>query len=307
MGSHLVRHLLDEGDNVCGLYKPGLPPGAIPGVRWRPVELLDPAAVSALVQELRPDCIYHLAGQASVALSWTDPIGTFEGNVETTIVLFEAVLAARLDPVVLVVGSNEVFGAVRPEEQPIGEDAPFRPANPYATSKVAQDYLAYQYALSHRLRTVRVRPFMHVGPGQRPDFAIASFARQIAAIEAGEQEPVIRVGNLNSERDITDVRDIVRAYRLLTARGTPGEAYNIGRGSAYRIGDLLDLLLAMANQPIRVEVDPERLRPSDTPVVICDNRKVRREVGWQPQIELATTLRDTLAYWRAQFGMKVAP
>lgn len=261
----------------------------------------------ALIREVQPDCIYHLAGQASVALSWTDPVGTFEANVETTIVLFEAVLAAGIDPVVLVVGSNEMFGAARPEEQPLGESAPFRPANPYATSKVAQDYLAYQYAVSRRLRTIRVRPFMHVGPGQRPDFAIASFARQIAAIEAGEQEPILRVGNLDSARDITDVRDIVRGYRLLVTRGRPGDAYNIGRGQAYRIGDLLEMLLSMAARPIQVEVDPERLRPADTPVVLCDTRKIEREIGWRPEIDLRTTLRDTLAYWRSQFGMKVRP
>jgi GDP-4-dehydro-6-deoxy-D-mannose reductase len=307
VGGHLVRHLLDEGDTVVGVQKPGLPPVASLDVHWRPVDLLDPVAVHSLVAEVRPACIYHLAGQASVALSWTDPIGTFRSNVETTIALFEAVLAAAIDPVVLVIGSNEVFGAVRPEDQPIGEEAPFRPANPYATSKVAQDYLASQYALSRGLRTIRVRPFMHVGPGQRPEFAIASFARQIAAIEAGEQEPVIRVGNLDAARDISDVRDIARGYRLLATRGRPGEAYNLGRGRAYRIGDLLEALLGMATQPIRVEVDPERLRPSDTPVVICDNRKVEREVGWQPRIDIDTTLRETLAYWRAQFGLKGAP
>lgn len=292
---------------MSGVYKPGQPPREDSAVDWHAVELLDAEAVRSLVRDTRPDCIYHLAGQASVALSWTDPVGTFAANVETTILLFEAVLAAGIDPVVLVVGSNEMFGAARPEEQPIGEDAPFRPANPYATSKVAQDYLAFQYAVSHHLRTIRVRPFMHIGPGQRPDFAIASFARQIAAIEAGEQEPVLRVGNLDSARDITDVRDIVRGYRLLVAGGTPGEAYNIGRGSAARIGDLLDLLLEMATRPIRVEVDPERLRPSDTPVIVCDTRKIQQQVGWQPRIDLPTTLHDTLAFWRAHFGTKVTP
>lgn len=288
------------------MFKPELTPGDHPAVAWRPVELLDPADVERLVREERPDCIYHLAGQPSVPLSWQDPVGTFQGNVETTIILFEAVLAAAVDPVLLIVGSAEVFGVVRPDEQPIGEDAPFRPVNPYASSKVAQDYLALQYAVSRAMKIVRVRPFTHIGPGQRPDFAIASFARQIAACEAGIQPPVISVGNLSSARDLSDVRDIVRGYRNLVTAGHPGEAYNIGRGEAFRIGDLLDRLLEQSQIAIQVETDPALLRPSDTPVVICDIRKIERDTGWRPAIDLGTTLRDTLVYWRNQFGIQEA-
>jgi GDP-4-dehydro-6-deoxy-D-mannose reductase len=303
VGTHLVRQLLAAGEPVIGVYKPGTTPGAEPAVDWRAVDLLDGVAVRALVAAVRPTQVYHLAGQPSVARSWRDPAGTFRANVETTVLLLDALLTAGLTPVVLVVGSNEMFGLTRPEEQPLGEDAPFRPLNPYATSKVAQEFVALQYGASHGLPAVRVRPFMHIGPGQRPDFAVASFARQIAAIEAGHQPPVVRVGNLAAERDVTDVRDIVRGYHVLATRGRPGEAYNLGRGQAYRIGDLLEMLLSLAYCSITVEVDPALLRPADTPVVLCNPRKVQRETGWHPEIPIEQTLRDTLDYWRQQFRL----
>ncbi len=301
-----MRHLLAQGVAVAAVARPG-ELHAVPAATWHDVELLDQEQVSNLIQTARPDAVFHLAGQASVQYSWQEPVETFRINVEVFINLVESLRACSLDTTILVVGSNEVYGAVRPEELPTSETAAFRPENPYAASKAAQDLMALQYFLGRNTRTVRVRPFTHIGPGQRPDFAIASFAQQIAAIEAGLHEPVIKVGNLDAERDITDVRDMVRAYHLAVQRGEPGEVYNVGRGTAYRIHDLLDLLLAQAQIPIRVEVDPDRLRPTDTPVTLCDCTRFQARTGWQPAISMNQTLEDILNYWRETFARAEHP
>jgi GDP-4-dehydro-6-deoxy-D-mannose reductase len=243
--------------------------------------------------------IFHLAGQSNVARSFADPAGTMSANLSAQIYLTQAIIKLRLSPLLLIAGSNEIYGAVQPDNLPLDEDAPLRPVNPYAVSKAAQDLLAFQYSVSHRLRIIRLRPFNHIGPRQSDAFVASAFAAQVAQIEAGRQPPLMRVGNLSAERDFTDVRDMVRAYELAAVHGEPGEAYNIGSGRPVRIQRLLDTLMALSSRDIAVEADPARMRPSDVPTVICDSRRFRERTGWEAQIPLEQTLYDTLEYWRA--------
>jgi GDP-4-dehydro-6-deoxy-D-mannose reductase len=268
-------------------------------VRYVAADMNIPEQVVSALESARPDVIFHLAGQANVARSFADPAGTLSSNLTAQIHLFQAVLRLRQDPLLLIAGSNEIYGAVRPEDLPLDEDTPLRPVNPYAVSKAAQDLLAFQYFASHRLRTIRLRPFNHIGPRQTDAFVAAAFAAQVAQIEAGCQPPLMRVGNLNAERDFTDVRDMARAYELAALHGQPGEAYNIGSGTPTPVRRLLDILMALSTKDIAVEADPARMRPSDVPSVVCDARRFRERTGWKPQIPLEQTLYDILEYWRS--------
>jgi GDP-4-dehydro-6-deoxy-D-mannose reductase len=248
--------------------------------------------------ETRPDAIFHLAAQSFVPTSWRAPTETLTTNIGGQSNLFEAVRAVGLDPVIQIAGSSEEYGLVLPDEVPIGESNPLRPLSPYAVSKVAQDMLAYQYFRSYGMKIVRTRGFNHTGPRRGDVFVSSNFAKQIASIESGLQEPVIRVGNLDAVRDFTDVRDMVRAYWLAVTKARPGEVYNLGSGRGITIRELLDLLVDMSDARVEIEVDPERLRPSDVEVLLADNSKFRAETGWEPRIPLETTLRDLLDYWR---------
>ena len=211
-----------------------------------------------------------------------------------------AIIALGLNSRILIVGSADEYGLVRPEELPITEDTPLRPLNPYAVSKITQDFLGYQYHLSHGLHIVRVRPFNQIGPRQGPGFVVPDFARQIARIEAGLQEPVIRVGNLSASRDFSDVRDIVRGYYLALRAGKAGCVYNLGSSQAHSVEEILHRLLALSPIAIRVEQDPAMMRPSDIPVSVCDSSRFLADTGWKPQITLERSLQDVLDYWRAQ-------
>ena len=256
----------------------------------------------ALIERVRPDRIYHLAGQAFVGDSWANPWPTLETNLRSQVNLSEAVLAARLEPRLLVLGSAEEYGRVALEDLPIRETCPLRPDSPYSVSKVGQDYLGLQYHLSSGLDVVRARPFNHIGPRQNSKFVAPAFASQIAAIEAGRQPAMLRVGNLEARRDFTDVRDMVRAYALALDHGEAGEVYNIGSGQSRTIRDLLTTLLSLARVEITVEVDPDRLRPSDVPEMRCDASKFRACTGWEPRIPFEHSLRDLLDYERARAG-----
>jgi GDP-4-dehydro-6-deoxy-D-mannose reductase len=203
----------------------------------------------------------------------------------------------------LVVGSGEEYGSVTPDQAPIDETLPLRPASPYSVSKVAQDMLGLQYFLSHNLSIVRVRPFNHIGPGQSQRFVAPAFAAQIAAVEAGQQERVIYVGNLKAKRDFTDVRDVVRAYYLLLTCGQPGEVYNVGTGQAHSIRELLDILLSLTDEPIEVQTDPTLFRPVEVPIVVCDPAKLQAATGWIPQIPFEQSLADVLNDWRERVGV----
>jgi GDP-4-dehydro-6-deoxy-D-mannose reductase len=297
VGRHLIDHLLNEGDEVCGLGRADDVWG-ISSVRVFRADLADRSAVERVVRELQPEAVYHLAAQSSPAESLGDPWATIGNNLLAQINLFEALLSAGSRPRVLVIGSSDEYGRVGPDEVPTREDVPLRPTTPYAVSKVGQDVMGYQYFAQHGLPVIRVRPFNHTGPGHDARFVIPSFAQQLAAIEAGTREPVLRVGNLNVERDFTDARDMVCAYRLALVSGVPGEVYNLGRGRAVRIARMVDELTSMCRVAVEVRVDPALLRPSDIPKQEADTRKFTSLTGWQPGIPWHTTLHDTLEYWR---------
>ena len=214
--------------------------------------------------------------------------------------LLDAVRSLGLRPAVLVVGSAEEYGPVRPEDMPIREETPLRPASPYAVSKVAQGALALLYGPAGGLRVVLTRTFHHTGPGRGEAFAESSFARQIAEIEAGRREPVLRVGNLDAVRDFADVRDVVRAYWMLLEKGEGGRAYNVCSGRGRRIRELLDILLAASVARVEVRTDPDRLRPSDVPAQVGDPARLRSATGWEPTIPLERSLQDLLDDWRAR-------
>jgi GDP-4-dehydro-6-deoxy-D-mannose reductase len=322
-GSHLADYLLAEHpevevhgtyrwrsrrDNIEHLLEGPHLGGSQPQARFKlhDCELKDYPAVAAVLDRVRPDYVFHLAAQSFVPASWTAPAETLATNINAQTHLFEATRALGLDPVFQIACSSEEYGLVHPDEVPITEANPLRPLSPYAVSKVGQDLLGYQYFQSYGLKVVRTRGFNHTGPRRGEVFVSSNFARQIALVEAGRQEPVIRVGNLDAVRDFSDVRDMVRAYWLAVERGRPGEVYNIASGHGVRIGEVLDRLLALARVKVRVEVDPERLRPSDVEVLIGDCSKFKAETGWEPRIPFQQTLADLLDYWRARMGVKSA-
>jgi GDP-4-dehydro-6-deoxy-D-mannose reductase len=304
-GGHLAAHLLARGDvEVCGVaHAMGY------GVEHlgRPVpvviaDLRDERVVEEVMREAEPDHIYHLAAQAYVPASWRAPWETFENNVRPELNMLELMVREGMEARLLVVASNEVYGAVTADRLPVDEGAALEPVNPYGVSKVVQDLLARQYYLSHGVDVIRARAFNHVGPRQSPAFVAANFARQIAEAEAGLREGVVRVGNLEAERDFTDVEDVVRAYALLMERGRSGEAYNIGSGRPRRVGSLLESLLKLSEVQVRVEVDAGRMRPSDTPVMYADIGKLREDTGWEPRVAFEESLCRVLGYWREEVG-----
>ncbi len=303
-GSHLAEYLLAEHPEVevFGTY------------RWRSrreniehfdervkmieADLRDYSSLHSLLDEVRPDYIFHLAAQSFVPSSWRAPAETLGTNITGQTNLFEAVRYLELDPVIQIACSSEEYGLVHPDETPIKETNPLRPLSPYAVSKVTQDFMGYQYFQSYGLKVIRTRAFNHTGPRRGDVFVTSNFAKQVASIEAGLQDPVIHVGNLEAIRDFTDVRDMVRAYWLGVQKGRPGEVYNIATGNGIHIHELLDMLLEMSTVDVEVRQDPERMRPSDVEILIGDSSKFRADTGWEPEIPFEKTLADVLQYWR---------
>jgi len=263
-------------------------------------DLKDMVSLQACLAHIRPDRIFHLAAQSFVPTSWKCPGETFAINATGQINLLESLLSLKQSPLVQVAGSSEEYGRVFPDEIPMKETNPLRPLSPYAVSKVAQDLLGYQYFQSYGLPVVRTRGFNHTGPRRGEVFVTSSLAKQIAAIEKGVKEPVIQVGNLDAKRDFSDVRDIVEAYWLSLEKGEPGEVYNIGSGVSRPIREVLDTLLSLSKVNVRVEVDPQRLRPSDVPILLADSSKFVARTGWKPRFSFRQTLSDLLDYWRRQ-------
>lgn len=297
-GSHLARLVSDQVDVdlwTCDRSPAQAGSPTLATGRHMTVDLLDEPQVEHLIRAVRPTHIYHLAGQAFVGASWAEPWKTLEANVRAQLNLMEAVRAAGLSTRFLVVGSMEVYGRVPPHRLPVSEDYGLQPDNPYGTSKATQEMLARQYGRAYGLPVVCVRPFNHIGPGQSTNFVAPAFAAQIAAIEAGLQPPVMKVGNLTARRDFTDVRDMVRAYAAVLEAGEPDEVYNIGSGRSFSMQYLLDTLLAMSSISISVEADPSRFRHMDSPDIMADTRRLHERTGWQPEIPLDQTLRDVLA------------
>ena len=270
-------------------------------------DLLDLPSLNTIISKQRPDVIFHLAAQSYVPYSFTSPVATLTTNVIGTCNLLEAVKELKLtsgyDPIIHMCSSSEVYGQVREGEVPITEDVPLRPASPYAVSKVAEDRLAFQYWLSWQIKSITTRMFTHTGPRRGEVFVVSTFAKQIAAIEAGLAPPVVKVGNLESIRTFLDVRDAVKAYWLLVQECPPGEVYNIGGVETMTVGEMLNRLLKLSIvKDIKVEVDKQRLRPSDVTLQIPCIDKFTRATGWKPEIEFNRTLEDTLNYWRDYFA-----
>jgi GDP-4-dehydro-6-deoxy-D-mannose reductase len=294
-GSHLVEHLLESEPHVLGWGNPAgraVPAGRLRDrVTWTAVDVTNADAVTRALADAEPSVIYHCAGIADVQVGWRDSARALSVNVIGTHVLLRAVERLNLRVPVLVTGSALVY---RPRTDALTEESAIAPSSPYGISKLAQEMAARAV----RGRVLIARPFNHAGPRQADSYVTSSFARQIAEAEAGLREPVLRVGNLDARRDITDVRDTVRAYRLLVERGQSSRPYNVCIGEAYRIGDLLELLMGHARIAITVQPDPARLRPSDNPVVLGSAARIHSETGWTPQIPIDRTLTDLLDYWR---------
>jgi GDP-4-dehydro-6-deoxy-D-mannose reductase len=303
VGRHLIAECLSLGDALFGTDRPGENTPRDPELIWHTLDLLDEDSIRSILRSCQPEGIIHLAGQANVALAHVDPVGTFRVNAEGTLHVLRAVRELAHDATVVVVTSAEVYGTVPPQDQPISETAPLRPTSPYGLSKAAADLAAEQAALGWGLDVIRMRPFNHLGPGQRSGFVAPDFASQIAAIERGEREAVLRVGNLAAKRDFTDVRDVARAYRDALERGVSGSVYNVASGVAVSIETILRFFLDRAHVPIRLEEDPSRLRPSDVPETRGDASKAERELGWRPSIPLEKSLSDVLEEWRSSAAM----
>ena len=312
VGSHLADYILENHPDVeiLGMTRWRSPKDNIEHILNRITrvcgDLTDPHSLGCILSEHEPDIIFHLAAQSYVPYSFKAPIATLDANVIGTANLLEEIKSLKLssgyDPVVHVCSSSEVYGQVKEDEVPIKETNQFRPASPYAVSKVGEDMLGLQYWLSWKIKTIRTRMFTHTGPRRGEVFATSTFAKQIAAIEAGIQSPVVKVGNLDSIRTFLDVKDAVRAYWTLTNKCTAGEVYNIGGIETMTVGDMLNKLLKLSTRrDIKIEIDPDRLRPSDVTLQIPSIEKFTKETGWKPEIKFDKTLEDLLNYWRHHY------
>ena len=262
------------------------------------LDILDKDQITNLLKKVRPDYIIHLAAQSSVGLSWKNPALTIDVNVKGSVNVLDAIRELDYKPRVLLIGSGEEYGHIKPEESPIVEENAVRPGNIYAATKACQNMIGKIYADGYDMDVMMVRAFNHIGPNQTPVFVIADFCKQVADIEHGKAEPVIYTGNLSAKRDFTDVRDVVRAYGLLIQKGQKGETYNIGSGNAIAIQEILDRILKFSKVEIKAEVDAKKLRPVDVPIIEADTTKIRECTGWKPEIPLDITLNETLEYWR---------
>ena len=283
VGQWLVAHLLDAGDEVV--------------VADKELEITDEAAVRAAIGDAHPDAVYHLAAQAHVGESWEAPLRTFSINAGGTLCVLEAARALRPLPSVVLLSSAEAYGVVDPARLPVGEDTPLRPVTPYAASKAAAELLGLQAALGSKLPVVRVRQFNMIGPGQSPSFLVAALAQRLARAERDGADHIM-VGNLSPRRDFVDVRDAVRAYRLLAERGEPGEVYNVCTGNDIAAEDIAHRLMELVGLDLRLVTDPALARPVDVPRMLGDPARLRAATGWSPVMGLDETLRDVLAYWR---------
>ncbi len=264
------------------------------------LDILNKEEIVSLLSQVQPDYIFHLAAQSSVGVAWKNPGLTVDVNIKGSINVMDAVRELSYKPRVLLIGSGEEYGHILPGETPITEDNLLRPGNIYAATKACQNMIGSIYSKAYNMEIMMVRAFNHVGPSQAPLFVVSDFCKQVAEIEKGLREPIMRVGNLAARRDFTDVRDVVRAYVQLIQCGVPGETYNVGSGHARTIQAILDMIISQANISIKVEVDPNRLRPVDVPIIEADITKLQQLTGWKPEIPLKQTIQETLDYWRVQ-------
>ena len=297
VGGYLIRELSAAGAEVHATCLPF--ENIKESCTSHNLDILDKEAVCEVLEQVQPDVIYHLAAQSSVSLSWKKPQMTAEINVVGTINVLEAVRSAsKQDMRIILIGSGEEYGFIRKDACPLTEDEPLRPGNIYAATKACQGMLGEIYSRAYKMDVVMVRAFNHSGPEQLPVFVISDFCRQIAEIEAGRKSPEITVGNLSAKRDFTDVRDVVRAYRLLGTKGVSGRTYNIGRGKAVEISYILQTALAASGMKIEVRQAPAKMRASDIPLIEPDVSLIRQDTGWTAEISMEQTIEDTLNYWR---------
>lgn len=305
VGGYLVEHIqsLAEGHSIYGIDQGALP-DCFSSLDKEIIEhifkcdLTDKTETARIFKEVKPDIVIHLAALSSVSDAWQDSEKVLTNNIVSQLNVLEATRQANPSARVVTVSSAEVYGKVSPEQMPITEDSPLKPGNPYSISKATQEFLAYQYRDAYGLDTVIARPFNHIGPRQHGNFVVPSFAKQIAAIEAGLQPPKMLAGNLSAKRDFLDVRDVAEAYWLLASNEAPSEAYNVASGNAIAIQEILDTLLGYATVDIAVEQNPDLLRPSDVPILIGSAEKLTRATGWKPKRQIKDTLHETLDYWR---------
>lgn len=302
VGGYLAEYLQDE----CGyqVRATKMKQEEIPGANYEVVDmdLLVKGEVEKVIRDYEPDFIFHLAAQSSVAVSWSNPQLTVDVNIKGSLQLLDVLKEMEYKGRVLLIGSGEEYGRIQPDEVPIVEDTVLRPGNIYAATKCCQNMIAGIYAKAYGLNLVMVRAFNHVGPRQTTQFVVSDFCKQVVEAEKGLRDPVIHVGNLKAKRDFTDVRDVVAAYECLIRQGRSGETYNVGSGIAYSIEEILDRIIGLSGQEIRVEVEKERLRPIDVPVIVADISKIEEQTDWKRKIPMEQTLQDTLDYWRASMA-----
>jgi GDP-4-dehydro-6-deoxy-D-mannose reductase len=307
-GSHLTEFLLGKGYEVSGLIfeknKTEKVSGFIKKIRLYEGDVKDYGLLKDVLEESHPEEIYHLAGLSHVQHSWKNEWETYKVNFLGTYNLLEAIKELRLNAKVLIVGSSDEYGKVKPDQLPIREDYPLMPLSPYGVSKACQELLALRYARSEGIHVVVVRAFNHTGPRQEPYFVCSDFAKQIVEADMELRQPVINVGDLMSERDFTDVRDVVEAYYLLLKKGKSGDVFNVCSGKALSIRWVLDRLLGFSNKVLTIKEDPKRLRSVDITVRVGDNNKIKEATGWQPEIPMEKTLEDLYKYWQEKVSGK---
>jgi GDP-4-dehydro-6-deoxy-D-mannose reductase len=299
VGGYLMRHLADSGDAVLGTLNPSLAKTADSGrfpFESRELDISDPQACAKVVAEFKPEVVFHLAGLSFVPDSETDFRKALLVNVGGAQNIYRVCHLLQAGIKVVLVSSGEVYGRVQPKDLPLTELSRVDPANNYSLTKVMSEMVAHRFDQHGFVTSVIARPFNHIGPGQDSRFAASSFALQLAKIAAGESGPTIQVGNLDAKRDFSDVRDMVRAYRLAAARGQG--IYNLGSAKSYSISYLLTKLIEISGVKVKVANDPARMRPSEVPEIVSDCGKAQRELGWQTEISLEQTLTDIYAYWR---------
>ena len=294
VGTHLVQFLKSNTSHIAVLASGGKSKPQ-PGVNYYEVDIRERDAVRSVVQEVKPDHIYHLAGISSVDDSWSSPRLTYEVNVFGAYNLFDAAMSLPRPPRILNISTSQVYA---PCSSPLSEDSRIQPNNPYAASKAMAELLVVEYQKYREGGIITTRSFNHTGPGQPPNFVLPSIAKQFVEIELGLRPPSLRVGNIEVKRDFTDIRDVIRAYCMLLEKGTPGEIYNVCSGSAIRLADIIRIFESAAGRKITIETEEARVRHNDVAQICGDRKKIRETTGWHAQISLPRTIADLLDYWR---------
>ena len=300
VGRYLVQHLHNDCGYEVVATRLSSQNVEIPGAQIKELDIMNKEEIVTLLFEVRPDYIFHLAAQSSVSVAWNNPQLTIDINIKGSVNLMDAVRELFYKPRVLLIGSGEEYGHIGPGDTPIKEATRLSPGNIYAATKACQNMIGSIYSRAYDMELIMVRAFNHIGPRQSPIFVVSDFCKQVAEIEAGMREPVMYVGNLSAKRDFTDVRDVVRAYGLLASHGVKGETYNVGRGHAYEIREILDMILSYSSCEIKVETDPAKIRPVDVPIIEPDISKLQQATGWDPMYSIEDTIKEVLDYWRCK-------